>query len=121
MIVKRREWLSEVAKEAILIVGDSGFECASFSHPCEIEVGATIDDPLFAINIKSLFLEPSDASLQISRVGDSLEHKVVARVVDVESSTVSVGSLIIELDEALPGDVSANDIVSFSCGRLDVI
>ena len=104
-----------------MIIGDNDFECASFSHPCEIEVGTTVDDPLFAINIKNLFLEPMNAKVHVSRVGDSLEHNIVGQVVDVASPIVSVGSLMIELDETLPGDVSENDKVSFSCGRLDVI
>lgn len=120
MIIKEREWISESAQEAILIIGDDNFQCAAFSQPCTVELGDSLAEPLLAMSVKGARKE-SDARLAISRQGTSFSHDIVAKVTNTERRIVSVGLIIIELDEPLPNDVGPEDVIQFTCGRLDVI
>ena len=36
MKVNEITWLSEVAKEAELVISDGNYECIAFSHPCDV-------------------------------------------------------------------------------------
>ena len=49
MIVNSIEWLSKEAKEAIVGVCDGAHKCTAFSHPCTINEGELLIEPLFAL------------------------------------------------------------------------
>jgi hypothetical protein len=121
MIIKRSEWLSESAQEAILFVGDDCFECAAFSHPCNLNTGDSLTEPLLAISVKGVIKEQESVQLAIHRQGESFVHDVVAKVTNPQARIVSVGAIEIELDEPLPSDIGLEDVIQFTCGRLDVI
>jgi hypothetical protein len=121
MMIKRREWLSECAQEAILFIGNDRFECAAFSQPCNLTAGDSLTEPLLAMSVKGVIKQPESVELAIRRQGESFAHDVVARVTNPQARIVSVGSIEIELDEPLPGDISLEDVIQFSCRRLDVI
>lgn len=121
MIIKRLEWLSESAQEAVLFVGDTLFECAAFAHPCSLNAGDILTEPLLAISVKGVIKEQEPIQLAIHRQGESFAHDVVAKVISSQDRIVSVGSIEIELDEPLPGDIALEDVIRFTCGRLDVI
>ena len=73
------------------------------------------------MNVKGVIKEDNDSQINISRQGESFAHDVVAKVIDSKTRIVSVGPITIELDDQLPGDIDAGDVIQFSCGRLDVI
>ncbi len=121
MIVLRREWLSERAGEAILFIGTQNVECAAFSHPCSIDSGSVLSEPLLAITVKDLVKAESGSDCQIARDGESLAHTVVAKVIDRDAGIVEVGPIKIDLDEPLPGDIEEGEMVSFRVNRIDAI
>jgi hypothetical protein len=121
MIVKRCEWISKGAQEAILTIGDDDLECVAFSHPCNIQVGDHLREPLLAISIRGVTKEQLKAQLVMRRLGNSFAHEILAEVVDLKKRLVAVGPIVIEMDDVLPGDISVGDLIQFSCGRLDVI
>lgn len=121
MIVKRREDLSVSAQEAILFVGDDCFECAAFSQPCNLNAGDSLKEPLLAISVRGVIKNIMPVQLAIHRQGETFVHDVVAKVKNLQARRVSVGAIEIELDELLPGDVGIEDVIQFTCGRLDVI
>lgn len=121
MIVKRREWISKDAQEAMLVIGDESFECVAFSHPCSMQVGDHLNEPLLAISIRRVIKEKLNTQPMMQRLGESFAHEILAEVVDVKSRLVVVGSVVVELDGVLPGDIGVGDFIRFSCGRLDVI
>ncbi|MGX4728571.1 hypothetical protein [Pseudomonas corrugata] len=106
MIVKWREWISKGAQEAILTIGDGGLECVAFSHPCKLQEGECLREPLLAISIKGIAKEQLKTRLVMRHIGNSFAHEVLAEVVDVKRRLVVVGSIFIELDDVLPGDIS---------------
>jgi hypothetical protein len=121
MMIKRREWLSESGQEAILSIGNDCFECAAFSQPCNFNTGERLTAPLLAMSAKGVIKEPASIQLAIQRQGESFVHYVVARVTNPQAQIVSVGPIDIEFDEPLPKDISLDDVIQFTCGRLDVI
>lgn len=121
MIIKKREWLSESAQEAILYVGDDCFECAAFSQPCNLNAGDSLVEPLLAISIRGVVKAQEYVQLAIHRQGESFVHNIVAMVTNPKARIVAVGPIEIELDGPLPGDISLEDVIQFSCGRLDAI
>ncbi len=121
MIIKRCEWLSKSAQEAVLFVGNENYECAAFSQPCSAKVDDSLVEPLLAINVKGIAKIDGNFQVAIDRQGASLAHDVIAEVIDSKARLVSVDSIIIELDDPLPGDINSGDVIQFSCGRLDVI
>ncbi len=121
MIIKRCEWLSKSAQEAVLFVGNENYECAVFLQPCSAKVDDSLVEPLLAINVKGIAKIDGNFQVAIDRQGASFAHDVVAEVIDSKARLVSVDSIIIELDDPLPGDINSGDVIQFSCGRLDVI
>src|SRR5690606_11599296 len=105
MIIKRREWLSGSAQEAILFVGDDWFECAAFSQPCKLNVGDSLKEPLLAISVRGVIKVQESVQLAIHRQGQSFAHDVVAKATNPQARIVSVGPIEIELDDPLPGDI----------------
>ncbi|WP_239987911.1 hypothetical protein [Pseudomonas syringae] len=121
MIVKQCEWISKDAKEAMLIISDGKMQCAAFSHPCYRSAGDVLLEPLLAVSIKNIAKMRSDSQPYIRCLRDSLAHEFLAEVTNLEKSLVVAGTFIVELDDPLPGDISLGDMISFSCGRIDVI
>ena len=120
MIVNQVEWISKEAQEALLFVSDGEYECAAFSHPCHFDKDYILSEPLLAFNAKEIMLS-QDTKVSITRKGDSFVHNVVGMLSELNPVIISVGNIRIELDDVLPGGIEQNDIVQFSCGRLDVI
>lgn len=121
MKVKRCEWLSRNAEEALLYIGDDEYECVAFSHPCKLDTGDCLAEPLLAISIEGVGKQIKPIKLAITRQGDSLSHEIVGVVTSLALRTVSVGSIVIELDDPLPGDIEEMDVIQFTCGRLDAM
>lgn len=120
MIVKWCEWISKDAQEALLTISGDNVECVAFSHPCNIQVGDSLHEPLLAISIKGVVKEYSGAQF-MRRLDDGFSHEILAKVVDLKQRLVVAGSIAIELDDVLSKDIDVGDCIRFFCGRLDVI
>jgi len=121
MFVRQCEWIAKDALEAMLVIGDPEIQCVAFSHPCYMNVGDTLLEPLLAISIKSIARMQSTAQPYIRRLKNGFAHEILAEVTGLEKSLVIAGSITIELDDVLPGDTKIGDMISFYCERLDVI
>ena len=120
MIVNQIEWLSREAQEALLFISDGQHECAAFSHPCTFDKDYVLLEPILAFSTKEIMLS-QEAKVLIKRRGESLVHDVVGILSGLDPMIISIGNIRIELEDELPSGIKQNDIVQFSCGRLDVI
>jgi hypothetical protein len=120
MIVKKIEWLSEEAQEAILVAGDEYFECVPFCHPCLLKVGEIIQEPLYAMDACNVMLQEDDADIFIEYTGLGFDHVILGEVLSLEERIICVGTIRIQLGSPLPGGISEGDKVQFYCSRLDV-
>lgn len=82
MIVKKCEWISKIAKEAILTIGDDNFECVAFSYPCNMAVGDQLRSPLIAISVKKITNEKINLTPSIKRIDDNFSHELFAKLID---------------------------------------
>jgi len=121
MIVKKKEWLSERAEEALLYIETGDFEIVAFCQPCRHEAGDELTEPLVAVSVKQLQKVESTRDDYATRFEDTFEHSIVATVVDRDVGFVKVGGITVDVDNELPGDVQNGDRVWFKVNRLDVI
>ncbi|MBD2301376.1 hypothetical protein H6G80_19680 [Nostoc sp. FACHB-87] len=119
MLIKNIEILSEDAEEALLHITDGVYECAAFCQPCNKCIGYFIEEPLLSFNSQYPVLETINKTPYISRKKSGFAHEILGQVISVEENLVRVGNIIIELDVNLPGDININDLVKFTCARLD--
>ncbi|REJ73593.1 MAG: hypothetical protein DWQ34_09945 [Planctomycetota bacterium] len=105
------------------MVTDGVHECIAFSHPCTLKIGASLDEPLHALDHGTVVRSSDhrESLRQQSRLG-YFNYWVVARVASVSKKcgTVRVGGIIID-GIILPGDVAEGEVVEFSVERLDII
>lgn len=121
MIVNKREWLSKTAQEALLYLGEDSTACVAFSHPCRLREGDKLNEPLLAINVDGIVRVDAKQRPSISRTGKEFAHTIVAQVIDLSNSLVQAGTVIIELENSIPGDIGSSDIIEFCCSRLVIL
>ena len=119
MIVESIKWVSPASDEALVLVGDSVFQCTCCCQPCHLYVGQTIESPLFAFDAHDLRRSREPAPLLERR--DGLGYRVVGELLSFSPAIVGLGEIRIELDAGLPGDLRIGKLVEFECERVDVI
>lgn len=112
------DWLSEEAEEALLSVGDATLVMQVFCQPCWLQVGATLAEPVLAYDSTNIVRAAQE--LAYARlVRQPFAHECGGKVVDAARGIAVVGSIPVELDGRLPGDIRDGDWIEFSCTRLD--
>jgi hypothetical protein len=121
MKVKEIKWFSKDSDEASVIVSDGVYECLAFCHPCYLNVGDEIIEPLHSLDETSVHrVENQKVNLKRESGNDNWNHELVALVLDIEKNLVQVGQIKIILN-SLPGDVANGDFVECFPSRLDII
>lgn len=122
MIIKKLKWISEVAKEAELVVSDGVNECLAFSQPFTLPLDVTLKEPLHAVDVENFMkVDSQNKNEKIIKLDDSyFSQYCVASILNREDSIVSVGGILIQLDMPIPGWAYEGDLVEFKCSRLDV-
>lgn len=114
-------WLSEVAKEAELVVSDGHNSCVVFSQPCDLHINDVISKPLEAIFTENIMLtDKFEPSINVIREGE-FPQIFAAQIVDKDNCLVRVGDIFMILDEKLPIGCENGTFIEFSCERLDLI
>jgi hypothetical protein len=121
MKVKKLDWISFAGKEAELIMTDGKNECLVFSQPCQVALGENVNDFLHAMDVEG-FMRTAETLEKITRVSEIsyFSHFCVARVIDIKKNIVAVGQIKIKLDYDIPDWSIEEDLVEFSCDRLDL-
>tara|TARA_R110000868_G_scaffold368973_1_gene632213 strand:- start:966 stop:1331 length:366 start_codon:yes stop_codon:yes gene_type:complete len=120
MIVKKLTWLSEVAREAELIISDGKYECVAFSQPCDVREGDDLKEPLHAFMVNNLMISRESSCSIMPLQPNKLAQQCIAEVVDAENGLVKVGNIEIALEGKAPPRALPGDLVEFSCARLDL-
>jgi len=119
MIIKNIEWICKNAMEAVVYIGVEHFRCAAFSQPCNLSIGSKLIEPLYAVDTIGLMI--SNKELFVTKHQNSFSHTIFCKVYNVEKNEVIIDCILIELDCSLPLGVHVDDVVEFSCSRLDVM
>ena len=109
-------WASEGV--ATLIVRNDTHSCVVFAHPFDGSVDDRIREPLIGFNAQGIVAVEGTVP-QLLQVGGGFVHEVIGCVVDRLRPLIRVGSILIEPDIPLPGDVAEGILVWFRVQRLD--
>jgi hypothetical protein len=120
VLVKNIEILSEDAEESLVHITDGIYECVAFCQPCNVSPNDIIKEPLYAFNSQYPVLITTEQAPYMKRQDNSLGYEILASVSNLENNLVQVGAILIELDVSLPGGVKLNNLIKFTCGRLDI-
>lgn len=121
MKVKEIRWIDKDSGEASVTVSDGIHECVAFSHPCHLNVGDEIKEPLHSLDESSVYkVEKQEANLRRQSGTDNWNHELVGLVLDKDKYLIQVGQLKIVLN-SLPGDIANGDFVECCPSRLDII
>jgi len=122
MKITKVTWISKSAQEAELIVSDGTYECLAFSQPFNMQLNENLMEPLHAMDVDNLMKVINQGEREsIERVSESyFSHHCVAKILSREQSLVSVGEIIIQLENLIPGWAKEGDLVEFNCSRLDI-
>jgi hypothetical protein len=120
MIVSGIKWMSVEGREAAVTITDGSFTCETFCHPCWVNVGDRVYEPLHILSVKYAFLS-RDSEVGIWNIKNlGMSKKVIAQLEDVEQQILLVGQIALVADYALPGGVKRGDIIELECGRIDL-
>lgn len=119
MKVVAEEQMSSDGLLATVIVEAGGYSVAAFSHPYSLHVGVLLEDPLHVFSLRSVERE-TNGTLKVSREGKSLAHKITGILTDRDEGILSVGGLLFQIEDDLPGDLTSGDVVSIACDRVDI-
>jgi hypothetical protein len=85
-------------------------------------INQILDEPLHAFDAENLMIviDPNENE-KIVKIDESyFAHYCVARVKDMENSIVSIGGLLIKIDEGIPRWANEGDLIEFTCHRFDL-
>jgi hypothetical protein len=122
MKVIRLSWISKKALEAELIVGDDVHRCLVFSQPCDVKENQLLTSPLHALDVANLMrVIDNDKKENIVKIDESyFSHYCIATIINMQDSIVSVGDILIELENGIPDWAKEGDLIEFKCSRLDI-
>ncbi len=120
MQVKKVVWLSASAQEAEVELSDGTFTCIAFSCPCTVAVGDVLSQPLHVFAAKGIMLTHATQIGLWQSTEYGLGYKVVATLHDPAAHLITVGGLVLLIDEELPGGLCPGDLIEFECGRIDL-
>ncbi len=120
MIVSGIKWMSVEGREAAVAITDGSFTCETFCHPCWVNVGDRVYEPLHILSMKYAFLS-RDSEVGIWNIKNpGMSKKVIAQLEDVEQQILLVGQIVLVADDALPLCVLRGVFIEFDCVRFDM-
>jgi hypothetical protein len=120
MFIKEIQYLSEPAREALLTISDGSNECIAFCQPCDKSVGEVIKDSLYIFEAYQIQISGTDREY-LKPIGRYFRHEICATIKNIQSRILKVGSILLEIDSDLPGDISKGDKVNLICERIDIL
>ena len=119
MIIKKIDWLSKEAKEALVYINSKDISFIAFSHPCNLKSG---DENLYRIycldakNIRISNLKKPSITQNLNDLGCN----IIGKILDKSKNLILVNDICIEIDIDFPNDVNDGSFVEFNCNRLDL-
>ncbi len=104
--------------EAELRVSDGTYFLNCYAHPIDsVEINQNVN-AVYGFGCTNIVKAEEPKEL-IKKMPQYFSYMLTARVEDKEKSIVSIGNLIINLDEPIPNDIVKGEYVSFYVLRLD--
>ena len=121
MYIKDTFWLSEVAKEAEVIISDDEIDLVCFSHPFNKANGEVIEEPLYCVDARDVVLADEESFCAI-KTRDEFGYKFRGILTDSKTKTVRVNNITLSLiDAEIPKDIPDGAYIEFCVTRLDLL
>ena len=112
-------WISESSEEAIVTIACGGVQLVCFWHPFNFDVVLPEVCYVFGLNIKNISRTASRNYSALKINSEEIPgYEIIGKVIDPER--VKIGGFVLELDTPLPGDITVDEFVRFSCDRLSI-
>lgn len=118
MFVKAIKDYDKFSDEADIIVSDGKYDLLCYCHPTEKPI---IGEPIKKITsffAKSI-MRATKPEFIIEKLKDCYSYYLQGKLIDIASSKICIGNLIMCLDSVVPKDVKCGEFVSFFVDRLD--
>ena len=102
-----------------VIISDGKYECLAMYDLPELAQDNILTEPLYALSNDCLKI--SEKEIGFNKLSNYYTYKIVGILHRKEKNIVSVGDILIELDDNIPKDIKSNTLIEFNCDRLDVI
>lgn len=107
------------AKEADILISDGQNEILCYAYPFENRNHNNF--MLEAFMAKDAIKVEKKRSFIIKSSAGYYAYKLCGRVIDLEQRLISIGEIIIQLEDIIPKDIINNDFIEFSVMRIDYI
>lgn len=121
VIVKNIKWISKASEEAEVEISDGEFTCVAFSHPCSLNIGDEVSEPLHIFSMKNAMRCKDLSKVGIWNIQEQgLSRKIIGKVSNASEQIVTVGEIAMIIDDYLPGGIMTGDLIEFECARIDL-
>ena len=124
MRVAEIKWFDTGGDEAeVKVVSEvnESLECWAFCHPCTLDLGTQLVEPLFSLDAKVRTSSNQESSI-VKNGKQPWSYVVVGQLIDAVNGLVAIADIRLEVgQEAVPGDVSTGDWVECVCSRVDAL
>lgn len=120
MFLKEIKEFDKHSGEADVVVSDGQYEVICYCHPFENnKIGSKITEinTLFAYEIMRI----KDKRFYIQKIDDYYSYYFYGKVVNANRALISIGGIIIRLDNDLSKDIKEGEFIEFKVKRLDCI
>ena len=104
--------------EADVYVSDGTFTIMCYAYPVDSVCLGQDVTAVFSYGCKDVVREDK-RTFRIQKLPQYYAYSVTAQVLSHQDSSVWIGKICIQLDTAMPADISDGDFVSFSVVRFD--
>jgi hypothetical protein len=101
-----------------VIISDGEYECIAMYDFPELKQGDTLNKPLYALSNNNVQI--STKEIGFYKLKNYYAYNIVGVLHKKYKNIVSVGNILIEIDNSIPQDIKTDTIIKFYCDRLDV-
>ena len=107
------------AKEADILISDGQNEILCYAYPFENKNHNNF--MLETFMAKDVMRIEEKRSSIIKSSSEYYAYKLCGKVIDLEKRLISIGEIVIQLEDIIPKDIIKNDFIEFSVMRIDYI
>ncbi len=120
MIIKEIIEYDEAAQEADILVTDGQHEILCYAHPF---INQDINKfMLEAFMTENVIKVEDKKDVSINKIDKGYyAYKICGRIIDIDKRLVSIGNIVIKIEDIIPKDIINNDFIEFSVLRVDFV
>ena len=120
MYIKELLNYDEEAHEADIVISDGQFDLLCYAHPFISGEYKELKAPLSAFMSENI-MRTSENEYRIERLQDNYyAHRFHGKIIDLQKRLVTIGNIVIKLENTIPKDINEGEFIEFSAMRIDL-